>query len=335
VQQYRPELAKSLNLEPPAVSQEPRADSARRINGLSIDEPTKAVYQAMAERPGAMEFVKDLMAKRYMIVPPAAGVLDTTKERWTPSPNVANGAQPETMEISGVQWTKVPNAQGLPTWQRAPEADSAVADWIKAHPQQVAGLDPQVARDLARKEIDKRKVTTRVEVTQAVAHARRGGPRRGLREPDGPAAAGLGASANPRLRAADPRSRRRAGETGRRGHGARATAGEFQGQPGELTRLQTQRAPRAGLRGDGGKEPDYALQLSAQVDRTADPLHSNQVLQSRPVELDGATEMANFARAVRTAINEYARSRFHQRRPPPLPSVQSMTGRTLHALRRA
>lgn len=104
VQQYRPDLMKSLALESPRATQE-REQLSAAIDALPLDPATKAVYKAMAQS-GSAEGVRALLEKRYMSTP--AGVFDTSKGEYAAPPGGANGVVPKPEQVGGTGMWRVP-----------------------------------------------------------------------------------------------------------------------------------------------------------------------------------------------------------------------------------
>ncbi len=297
---YRPEGVKALGLmTPEAQAAETTAQQGRELalstaqRGANLtDQIQAALANGNVSRARILGAV--LSASRGDIRD-LDTILRTTGE--------SGGApQPEVMEISGERWVKKPNAQGLPVWQR--EQDP-VMDWIAAHPKETSGLSSQAARDLARNEIAKRAVTTRIEVTQPSLSQDAVDRAADYLNTTGQLPAGLGFG-NPKLRAqimdrAAEKAKAVGGDLG-----LAAIKANYDANKSELTRLQTQRGPTMAFAETADRNLAMAVKLSAQVPRTEIPI-LNTWIQSGQRNWTGNPALAQFAGAVQTFINEYAK----------------------------
>lgn len=282
------------------IAKEQRAESeAQRTSGLR--------EQLDALDPSAPDYatqVRALITRMSGAAHPEAVLKDLNRQGAAGA-----SAQPETMDIGGEKWTKVPNLEtGVPAWHRAPakpEKESAIEDWIASHPKEIAGLSPEQARDKARASIEARTVTTRVNITQ---------PQLGQDAVDraadyvnttGQLPAGLGFG-NQRIRMqildrAAQRAREMGGEMG-----MAAAQANFKANSAELSRLQTQRGPVMAFMQTAEHHLARADQLSQAVDRTEIPV-LNRWLLSGETNWAGNPKTAVLAGVTRLATTEVAK----------------------------
>lgn len=219
------------------------------------------------------------------------------------------GQQPETMDIGGERWSKVPNLEtGVAAWHRAPpkpEKESAIEDWIASHPRDIIGLSPEQARDKARAAIETRSATTRVSINQPALSQDAVDRAADYVNQTGNLPAGLGFG-NPRLRAQIlDRAAQRATEAGG-DLGLAATQANFKANQAELTRLQSQRGPVIAFMRTAEQHLARAEQLSQGVDRTEIPV-LNRWLLSGETNWAGNPQTATLAAVTKLATTEVAK----------------------------
>lgn len=306
---YRPNAMTGLGLVTPEVAEQRNVEQQARQEKLAGAQRATGLQGALdALDPSAEDYPAQV---RGVITRMSAGAHpgEVLKDLRRGEAGAGGGQQPETMDIGGERWSKVPNLEtGVPQWHRAPpvpEHESAIQDWIASHPRDIVGLSPQDARDKARAAIQARTVATRVSITQPTLGQDAVDRAAEYVNQTGQLPAGLGFG-NQRLRTQIlDRAAQMATETGG-DLGLAAKQANFKANQSELTRLQSQRGPVIAFMNTAEHHLARAEQLSQAVDRTEIPVLNNWLLSGQ-TNWTGNPQTAQLAAVTRLATAEVAK----------------------------